>query len=149
MGSNLNSVQCVKYFCEYFFVLLCQSHGLQARYQHLLMQPEILSPAHDDVIKWKHFSALLALCAGNFPVTGEFPSRRSVTRSFNVFFALRLNKRLSKESCGWWFETPWRSLWCHCNGIGDILVCKMYKCFGLALSLVSSNVFSSGSYISF
>ena len=63
------------------------------------------------------FSALLALCAGNSPVTGEFPSQRPVTRSFDVFLDLRLNKRLSKQSWGWWFETPSCSLWRHCNGI--------------------------------
>ena len=44
------------------------------------------------------FSALLALCAGNLPVTGEFPSQRPVTRGFDVFFDLRQNKRLSKQS---------------------------------------------------
>ena len=44
------------------------------------------------------FSALLALCAGNPPVTGEFPSQRQVTRIFDVFFDLRPNKRLSKQS---------------------------------------------------
>ena len=43
------------------------------------------------------FSALLALCAGNSPVTGEFPSQRPVTRSFDIFFDLSLNKRLSKQ----------------------------------------------------
>ena len=41
------------------------------------------------------FSALLALCAGNSPSTGEFPTQRPVTRSFDVFFDLRLKKRLS------------------------------------------------------
>ena len=61
------------------------------------------------------FSALLALCAGNSPVPGEIPSQRLVTRSFDVFFDLRLNKRLSKQSWGWWFETPSCSLWRHCN----------------------------------
>ena len=69
---------------------------------------------------WRHpmetFSALLALCAGNSPVTGEFPSQRPVTRSFGVFFHLCLNKRLSKQPWGWWFETPSCSLWSHCNG---------------------------------
>ena len=58
---------------------------------------------------WRHqmetFSALLALCAGNSPVSGEFPAQRPVARSFDVFFDLRLNKRLSKQSRGWWFET--------------------------------------------
>ena len=48
-------------------------------------------------IKWKQFSALLAICAGNSPVTGEFPAQRPVTRSFDIFFDLRLNKRLSKQ----------------------------------------------------
>ena len=38
------------------------------------------------------FSALLATCAGNFPVPGEFPAQRPVTRSFDVFFDLRLKK---------------------------------------------------------
>ena len=52
------------------------------------------------------FSVLLAFCAGNSPVTGEFPSQRPVTRSFDVFFDLRLNKRLSKESRRRRFETP-------------------------------------------
>ena len=63
------------------------------------------------------FSALLALCAGNSQVTGEFPAQRPLTRIFAVFFDLRLNKRLSKQWWGWWFETPSRSLWRHCNGI--------------------------------
>ena len=61
------------------------------------------------------FSALLVFCAGNSPVTGEFPTQRPVTRSFDVFFDLRVNKRLSKQSLGWWFETPTSSLWRHCN----------------------------------
>ena len=68
---------------------------------------------------WRHqmetFSALLAICAGNSPFPGKFPAQRSVTRSFDVLFDLRLNKRLSKQSWGWWFETPSRSLWRHRN----------------------------------
>ena len=44
------------------------------------------------------FSALLALCAENSPVTGEFPSQRPVMRSFDVFFDLRPKKRLSEQS---------------------------------------------------
>ena len=61
------------------------------------------------------FSALLAICAGNSPVPGEFPAQRPVTRNFDVFFDLCLNKRLSKQSWGWWFETPSWSLWRHSN----------------------------------
>ena len=58
------------------------------------------------------FSALLAICAGNLPVTVEFPAQRPVTRSFEVFFDLCLNKR-SKQSWGWWFEMPSYPLWRH------------------------------------
>ena len=76
---------------------------------------------------WRHqmetFSALLAICAGNSPVTGEFPEQRPVTRSFDAFFDLRLNKRLSKQWRGWWFETPSRTLWRHCND------CDIYETF--------------------
>ena len=54
------------------------------------------------------------LC-GNSPITGEFPAQRPVARSFDDFCYLRLNKQLSKQSRGWWFETLSRSLWRHCN----------------------------------
>ena len=47
----------------------------------------------------------MAICAGNSPVAGEFPEQRPVPRSFDVFFDLHLNKWLSKQSWGWWFET--------------------------------------------
>ena len=63
-----------------------------------------------------NISALLTIYAGNSPVPGEFPAQRPVTRSFGVFFDMRLNKRLSKQSRGWWFETPSRSLSRQCNG---------------------------------
>ena len=67
---------------------------------------------------WRHqmetFSALPAIYAGNSPVPG--PTQRPVTRSFHVFFDLRLNKWLSKQSWGWWFDTLFRSLWRHRNG---------------------------------
>ena len=68
---------------------------------------------------WRHqmetFSALLAICAGNSPVPGEFPTQRPVTRSLDVYFDLRPNKRLSKQWWGWWFETQSCPLWHHCN----------------------------------
>ena len=68
---------------------------------------------------WRHqmetCSALLAICAGNSPVPGEFSTQRPVTRSFDVFFDLRLNKRLSKQWWGWWFERLSRPLWRHRN----------------------------------
>ena len=63
------------------------------------------------------FSARLALCERNSPVTVEFPSQRPVTRSFDDLFDLRLNKQLSKQSLGWWFETPLCPLWRHSNDL--------------------------------
>ena len=72
---------------------------------------------------WRHeletFFALLAL--------GELPSQRPVTRSVDVFFDLRLNKRLSKPSRRRWFEMLLRSLWCHCNANFkfDLVHCKV------------------------
>ena len=83
-------------------------------------KPYVLLTEVPTVAWWRHqmetFSALLALCAGNSPVSGEFPLQRLVTRSFDVFFDLRLNKRFSKQSWGWWFEMTLCPLWRHCNG---------------------------------
>ena len=67
---------------------------------------------HDHVRKhswWRHqmetFSVLLALCEGDSSVIRELPSQRPVTRSFDVSFDLRLNKRLSKQSrCPDWIR---------------------------------------------
>ena len=53
------------------------------------------------VFMMETFSALLVISAGDSLVTGEFPTQRTVTRSFDVFCDLRLNIRLSKQSCGW------------------------------------------------
>ena len=72
-----------------------------------------------EVAWWRHqmetFSALLALCAGNSPIPGEFPTQRPVTRSFDVLFHLHLNERLNQQSWGWWFQTSSHALWRHCN----------------------------------
>ena len=62
------------------------------------------------------FSALLALCAGNSPITGEFSPQKPVTGSFDFLFDLRLNKRLGKHSKRKWFEAPSHPLWRQCNG---------------------------------
>ena len=66
---------------------------------------------------YKTFSALLSFCEGNPPVTWNF----------DVFFDLRLNKRLSKQSGRRWFDTPSHSLWRQCNDHGaDVWVtCDM------------------------
>ena len=67
------------------------------------------------------------LC-GEFTGPGEFPAQRPVTRSFDVFFDLCLNKRLSKQPWGWWFQTPAWSLWRHRN-VHWVLFCCGYAWF--------------------
>ena len=66
-----------------------------------------------DIIKWKHFPRYWPFVRG----THRWPvkSPHKVTRSFGVFFDLRLNKRLRKQSYGWWPDSPSRSLWRHCD----------------------------------
>ena len=63
-----------------------------------LAETWLLHHSHDDVIKWSHF-----------------PRYWPVTRSFDVFFDRRLNKRLRKQSWGWWIETQSSPFWRHCN----------------------------------
>ena len=81
------------------------------------------------VLWWCHqmkiSSVLLAICVGNSPVNCEFPAQRPVTRRFDVFFDLHLNKWLSKQSWGWLFRrhrthydvtvmhSDWGLLLCH------------------------------------
>ena len=64
-------------------------------------------PNHDGIIKRKLFPRYWPFVRGiHRPPVNSPPSLRSVTRSFDVFFDLCLNKLLSKKSWGWWFETP-------------------------------------------
>ena len=71
--------------------------------------------SHNDVIKWKHFPRYWPFVRGihRSPVNSR---TKPVTRSFDVFFDLHLNQQLSKHRRRWWFGTPSRSLWHHCNG---------------------------------
>ena len=70
---------------------------------------------------WLMANFMMASSNGNIfrvtgPLCGEFTgTQRPVTRSFDVFFDLRLNKRWSKQPWDWWFETPSWSLWRQCN----------------------------------
>ena len=75
-------------------------------------------------------SALQAICTGNSPVSGEFPAQRLVTRSVDVFFDLRLNKRLSKQ----WYGEVW-------DAIAPIMTSQWW------MSLISSGHLSLASNI--
>ena len=72
------------------------------------------------------FSALLVLWAGSSPATGEFPSQRPVTRSFDVLLDLRLNKRLGKQSRRQWFESRSRSPLRHCIVVRCLVLMLLY-----------------------
>ena len=99
------------------------SFVLEQSYSDTLCQcghPELCG--HNRLLSWwrpqmEAFPALLAFCAGNSPVSGEFPGQRPVTRSFDIFFDLCPKKRLSKQWRRWWFETQFCSLRRHCNGM--------------------------------
>ena len=116
-----------RWYCMSLRIMVIIKRSLSTIISNLWIVFQIHKPTHHLLMYiriaprswWRHqletFSALLVLCAGNSPVTGEFPTQSPVTRSFDVFLDLRLNKRLSKQSWGWWYETPSRSLWRHCN----------------------------------
>ena len=81
------------------------------------LQVSWLAFCHDDIIKWKYFPYYWPFGQGiHWSLVNPPPppphthththTQRPVTQSFDVFFGLRLNKRLSKQSWGWWFETP-------------------------------------------
>ena len=80
-----------------------------SKHSHFAARP-LDGTVHDGVIKWKHFPPHWPFVRGHrwFPLT-----KASGAQPW-CFFDLRLNKRLSKQSWGWWFDTPLRSLW-HCN----------------------------------
>ena len=70
---------------------------------------------HDDVIKWKHFrvTGLFMREIHRSPVNCPYKGQWRGALMFSLICAL--NKLLCKQSWGWWFETPSRSLWRHCN----------------------------------
>ena len=100
--------------CKIWFIICFWHHTM-------LLLATVVKP-HTNVtgISWwchqmETFSALLAICAGNSPVTGGFPAQRPMTPSFDVLSHQGLDKRLSKQWWGWWFETPSHPLWRQCN----------------------------------
>ena len=67
---------------------------------------------HDDVFQWNHFARYWL-----------------VTRTLDVFFDMHLNKQLIIQSRRWWFETPSRSLWRHCNVKGSCICMHLSQRF--------------------
>ena len=119
------------YLVTYTYICVCSQvkHGLQFSWD--LSHDRWSYPCNGNLITWKDrlytanimmtssngniFRVTGPLC-GEFTGPGEVPTQKPVTPSFDVFFDLRLNKRLSKQPWGWWFETLSWSLWRQCNG---------------------------------
>ena len=93
--------------------VLFKRSGCHKSYIHMACLSTFIN-LYNGVIKWKHFSRYRPFVRGIYrsPVNSTH-TRGQVTRGFDVFFDLRLNKRVSKQSSGWWFETPSRPLWLH------------------------------------
>ena len=70
---------------------------------------------HDDVIKWKHFPRYWPVVRGIHRSRDNFPHKGQWRGALVFSLICALNKRLSKQLWSWWFETPSRSLWRHCN----------------------------------
>ena len=70
---------------------------------------------HDDVIKWKHFQRYWPFVRGICRSPVNSPHKAQWRGALMFSLICTLNKRLSKQSGGWWFETPSCSLWRHCN----------------------------------
>ena len=100
---------------------------------HSFMKQKTSPKCHDGVIKWKHF-----------PRYWPFVQGIHRTPSFDVFFDLRLNKRLNKQSWSWWFETSWRSLWRHCKDTQQSLnfsllftrYINMWSCNNISVTII-------------
>ena len=85
------------------------------------------------------FSASLVLCAGNSPVTGEFPTQRPVTQNVDVFFDLPLDKQLKKQPRCRWFERPDRT---HCD-VTVMIVSEEQDCIYVSYHYASLDTASS------
>ena len=71
---------------------------------------------HDDVIKWKYFPRYWPFVRGIHRSSVNSPHKGQWRGALMSSLVCALNKRLSKQSWCWWFQTPSRSLWRHCNG---------------------------------
>ena len=76
---------------------------------------------HDDVIKWKHFPRYWPFVRGIHRSPVNFCHKGQWHGALMFSLICTLNKRLSKQSWGWWFDTPLRSLWRHYNVMAYVI----------------------------
>ena len=89
------------------------------------------------------FMLIWKAAGGNVNLDGIDVYWCACTRSFGVFFDLRLNKQLSKQSWGWWLETPLRSLWRHCNAqliyqVKPFLIMRAHQTHTMKIVLINA-----------
>ena len=118
-------------FASFILIVWFFPHGLYSCTGSL---PSLLRECgclhHDDVIKWKHFPRFWPFVRGIHRSRWIPRTKASDAELWCFFFYLRLNKRLSKQPWGWWFETPGWSLWRDRNGNVLCLHC-LYDVFCL------------------
>ena len=102
------------------FYQKCSRHKITIFRRWMLISGRL---KHDDVIKWKHFLRYWPFVRGIHRSPVNSPHKGQWRGAF-MFSLICLNKRLSKQSWGWWFETTLRQLWCHSNdnNITDICI---------------------------
>ena len=88
-------------------------HVTQAAITGLLSSTRKLC-LHDDVIKWKHFPRYRPFVRGihRSPVNSR---TKACNAELWCFLWSSTEQQLSKQSWGWWFETPSRPSWRHRN----------------------------------
>ena len=110
---------------QFYRIAICVVRHYIIRVDRLQQLPFARSViTHTEITQAEH---IMSSSKGNifWPfVTDEFPAQKPEMRSLVVFFDLRLNKQLTKQWWGSWFETPLRPLWrhkcCHGNSIFDL-----------------------------
>ena len=86
------------------------------KWTHYSKSSVSLSVAYDDVIKWKYFPRYWPFVRGihRWPVNSPHKGQWRGAWMFSLIFAWI---KLSKQRWGWWFETPSRPSWRHCDDI--------------------------------
>ena len=107
-------------------IIKCSHHRLSVRGIH---QSPLDSP-HHDVIKWKHFPLYWPFVRGIHRSPVNSPHKGQWHRALRFSLICALNKRMSKQSWGWWFEMASCSLWRHCNDKGPVML-QVFPCNGI------------------
>ena len=116
------SATAVKRYNRIDYEQISHSYGTTAHYEYKNTQRFSVIEIKTLVSKFDMMTSssgnifgVTSLLCGEFTCHRWIPRKKVSDAELWFFFDLRLNKRLSKQSQGWWFETPPRSLWRHCN----------------------------------